>query len=308
MEGEVGDRLLRGLGLGGRIRVVAAVTTETVEELRRIHDPSPEVTAALGRTATGALLLAALLEKVTGREPMLTLEIEGNGPAGRIVATASPAGWVRALVANPHATAPPHPDGKLHVAGVVGTSGHLIVTRDPGIGEPYRGVVPIHTGEIATDLAHYLLDSEQLPAAVVLGVLTLPAGRVGHSAGYLLQVLPGVSDSEADALTERVKALGAVTARLSQGEGPEAWLRHLFPEGYAVLDEVPTHFHCGCSMNRVEAALKLLGTKEVQAILADSASKGADLTCEFCHRIFTVSEKRLEELLRELEDEVRALN
>ena len=49
----------------------------------------------LGRLATGALLLAASLEKVTRREPMLTLEVDGGGPAGRMFATASPAGWVR---------------------------------------------------------------------------------------------------------------------------------------------------------------------------------------------------------------------
>ncbi len=53
----------------------------------------------MGRVATGALLLAATLEKVTGKEPMLTMEVDGGGPAGRFVATASPAGWVRATVA-----------------------------------------------------------------------------------------------------------------------------------------------------------------------------------------------------------------
>jgi molecular chaperone Hsp33 len=70
---------------------VVAVTTNSVEELRRLHDPSPEVTAAVGRLATGTLLLASTLGKITGREPLLTVEVNGGGPAGRLVATASPA-------------------------------------------------------------------------------------------------------------------------------------------------------------------------------------------------------------------------
>ena len=86
------DRLIRVLALGGRARAVAALASDTAEELRRIHDPSPTAAAALGRIAVGALLLAASLEKVTGREPMLTVEVDGGGPLGRLVATASPGG------------------------------------------------------------------------------------------------------------------------------------------------------------------------------------------------------------------------
>ena len=125
-----GDHLVRAVGLGGRARAVVAVTTDTVEELRRMHDPSPQVAAAIGRLATGALLLASSLEKVTNREPLLTVELEGGGPAGRLVATASPLGWVRATVSNPLAATDPRDDGTLEVSGVVGTEGQLIVTRD----------------------------------------------------------------------------------------------------------------------------------------------------------------------------------
>ena len=188
------DHLVRAIGLEGRARAVVAVTTDTAEALRRIHDPSPEVAAALGRLSTGALLLASSLEKVTAREPMLTIEVDGGGPAGRLLATASPAGWVRAMVANPRAIADGRKEGKLNVAGVVGSDGELVVTRDPGIGEPFRGVVELVSGELARDLAFYLSESEQSPTAVVLGVRTLRGGRVGGSAGLLVQLLPGVSD------------------------------------------------------------------------------------------------------------------
>jgi len=141
------DHVIRAVGLGGRARAVVADTTNAVEELRRLHDSSPEVTAAVGRLATGALLLASTLEKITTREPLLTVEVDGEGPVGRLVATASPAGWVRAMATNPLATADRRDDGKLDVSGVVGVDGQLTVTRDPGIGEPSRGVVELVSGD-----------------------------------------------------------------------------------------------------------------------------------------------------------------
>jgi molecular chaperone Hsp33 len=173
-EGAVSDHLIRGFALQGRARVLAAETTGVVEALREIHEPSRTVTAAMGRVATGALLMAAGLEKATAREPMVTIEVSGDGPAGKIMATASPTGWVRSFVANPAADAERITAGKLNVAGVVGTSGFLVVTRDTGASDPYRGVVPLFSGEIAEDLAVYLNESEQTPSAVLLGVLVGP--------------------------------------------------------------------------------------------------------------------------------------
>jgi len=300
----VGDHLVRAVGLGGRARAVVAVTTETVEELRRMHDPSPQVAAAIGRLATGALLLASSLEKVTHREPLLTIELEGGGPAGRLVATASPLGWVRATVSNPLAATKPRDGGTLEVSSVVGTEGQLIVTRDPGVGEPYRGVVELVTGEIARDLAFYLSESEQSPSAVVLGVRTLPEGRIGSAGGLLIQLQPGVSDDEAVSLTDNVRELGAVSARVAEGEAPKEWLARIFPDGCAILEEVPVSFYCGCSMDRVESALKLLGVGEIHNVMESKDDDGASVVCGFCRARYEVGEARLRELIVEVQSEL----
>ncbi|MCG6962831.1 MAG: Hsp33 family molecular chaperone HslO [Acidobacteria bacterium] len=301
------DELLRAVGLDGRVRAVAASTTRTVERLRVIHDPSPTVTAALGRAATAALLLAASLEKVTRREPMVTLEIDGNGPAGRLLATASPAGWVRATVGNPLAEASLRKDGKLHVAGVVGDDGSFIVTRDPGIGEPYRGVVKLVSGEIAKDLAHYLTESEQTPAAAALGVFVVPEGRVRHAGGYIVQLLGGVSDAEAAELAESVTRLGTVTTRMREGQGPEGWLEQLFPGGFQIVGQGPVCFRCGCSRDRVERAVKLLGENEVRSLLEESLVNPVTLTCGFCKTAYSVARDDLARLLLEVETESKDL-
>lgn len=295
------DHMIRAVAWGGRVRVAACDATDTVEELRRIHDPSPVATAAVGRIATGALLMASMLEKVTVREPMVTIEIDGGGPAGKLLATASPKGWVRAMVANPFATAESRVNGKLNVAGVVGTAGEVIVTRDPGIGEPYRGVVPLVSGEIGQDLARYLLDSEQTPSAVLLGVHVVPAGRVGHAGGLMVQLLPGVSDEEAERLSSRVRDLGAVTSQMAVGVGPREWIESLFAEDLSVLDEGPVCFFCGCSERRVETALMLLGAVEVRSMIEDCPEGPTVLHCGFCRKEYAVSVATLRRVLEEVE-------
>ena len=295
------DHMIRALAWGGRVRVAACDATDTVEELRRIHDPSPVATAAVGRIASGALLMASMLEKVTGREPMVTIEIDGGGPAGKLLATASPRGWVRAMIANPLATAEPRINGKLNVAGVVGTAGELIVTRDPGIGEPYRGVVPLVSGEIAQDFARYLLDSEQTPSAVLLGVHVVPAGRVGHAGGLMVQLLPGISDEQAEELSSRVRGLGAVTSQMAAGAGPRAWIESMFAEDLTVLGENPVRFFCGCSERRVEIALMLLGADEVRSMIEDNPDGPTVLNCGFCRKEYPVSTAELRRIVRSVE-------
>jgi molecular chaperone Hsp33 len=307
MTGQPGDHLIRAVALDGRARVVAALTTDIAEELRRVHDPSPQVAAALARISTGALLLAATLEKVTSREPVLTLEADGGGPAGRIVATASPAGWVRAMATNPLAATPRKVDGDLDVAGVVGRGGQLAVTRDSGHGDPYRGVVDLVSGDLAKDLAVYLSESEQSPAAVVFGVLVIPEGRVAVAGGMLIQLLPGVSNEEAENLVDHISELGALSSRIADGDGPREWLATVFPDGCTILDEIPVRFLCGCSTERVEAALKLLGVGEIRAAMDEDNDRRAELTCGFCHEKYTLPHKRLRELLAELEAERKSL-
>ena len=63
--------------------------------------------------------------------------------------------------------------------------------------EPYVGSVPIVSGEIAEDFAYYLAKSEQIPSAVLLGVLLTarkPSRSLKASGGVMLQMMPGANE------------------------------------------------------------------------------------------------------------------
>ena len=51
------DQLIKAMAADGRIRVIAAITTDLVEEARRRHQTSPTATAALGKALTGGCRL-----------------------------------------------------------------------------------------------------------------------------------------------------------------------------------------------------------------------------------------------------------
>ena len=75
--------------LDDAVVVTAADTTQIAEYARTLHNTLPTCTAALGRTLTAAAMMASGLK---GPEDKLTININGGGPAGTIIATANSSG------------------------------------------------------------------------------------------------------------------------------------------------------------------------------------------------------------------------
>lgn len=273
------------------IAIVAAITTNLVAEVRARHDLSPLVTAAAGRLTTGAVLFGISLK---GRE-RITLQMTGDGPVGGIAADA----WLlenevvgaRGYARNPLADLPLNAAGKFDVAGAIG-DGLLQVTKSYEIGQPYVGIVPLHSGEIAEDLASYLVNSEQIPSVVALGVLANPDGVIA-AGGVLAQVLPGADDRAVAALEERALAMPPVTTLISQGADAHALMHALAgPLELRSHRSLEVRFACTCSRDKVETALLGMGKDELLA-LADEQPE-SEAACEFCKKryIFTPDEVR----------------
>ena len=293
-------RLVRGLAADGRLRVLAAETTDVVEEARRRHGTSPTATAALGRALTGAALLAFLLSK-SPRE-RVTLIVDGDGPLGGLVAEAGVDGAVRGYVRNPAAEAELREDGKLNVGALVG-AGELRVVRVLAGGEQFDSSVPLVSGEIAEDLAHYLWQSEQIPSAVLLGVRVAPGGSVETAGGLVVQVLPD-AEEEAVARLERNLAgvhgftdllaehgLEGAARRVLEGLGLE-WT-DLKALGFAE-DSVPLEFRCRCSREKAAAALAYFGPEEREAMIREDG--GAEVVCHWCGEVYRFTPEELRAL------------
>jgi molecular chaperone Hsp33 len=280
------DYLVRATAHGGLVRAFAIDATGVVEELKRRHDTIPVVTAAIGRLSTGALLFGAMLKD---DDHMVTLRVQGNGPAGTLLASANGSGGVRGLVANPQPPVEQVRNGKLNVSGAVGSTGFLTVTKDLGMGQPYVGTVEIVSGEVGEDLAHYLARSEQIPSAVGIGVFVNADGSVEAAGGYLIQLLPGISDADAERIETIIRELPHPTTMLRSGDSPEDILARIFADGHEVLDERDVRFECPCSQDRAERAILMLGPDAILEMIEEGRERGgAEVTCEFCTERYLV--------------------
>src|SRR5471032_1633421 len=216
------DKIVTASAANGTVSLVAGITTEIVREAQARHVLAPTASAAVGRLLTGAALLGASL---AGRE-RLTLQINGDGPIGSLVADAWSGGdgiiTARAYARHPHADLPLNARGKFDVAGVIG-AGQLQVTKSYEIGQPYKGIVPLETGEIGEDIASYLANSQQIPSVVALGVLANPAGIVA-AGGIIAQLMPGADDATIAALERNAREMPPVTQQIVEGADGEALL------------------------------------------------------------------------------------
>ena len=293
------DTLIHGTAADGTVRCMAAVTTNLVAEAARRHDLWPTVAAALGRTLTGTLLLGSSLKELD----RLTVQIVCDGPIGGITAEANARGQVRGYVRNPEAHAPYNEKGKFDVRAIVG-QGMFYVTRESGydVGlyrEPYRGSVPLISGEIAEDFAYYLTKSEQIPSAVLLGVHLQPeAPYVSAAGGVMIQMMPGASEKTVAAIEASVSRMPQTTMMIREGARPEDLLRAALGDlEFEVLDEKQVSFACPCSYERAVSMISSIDRAELESMLRED--KGAVMTCHFCNETYRLDEAELMKAMSE---------
>jgi molecular chaperone Hsp33 len=287
------DSLITTVVEGENIFGVAAVTTELVEEARSLHGSSPTATAALGRLLTGGVLMGALLKEASHR---IILQINSRGPVQRIVVEADGEGHVRGYLGQP-AIHVPSRNGKLDVGKAVG-KGILHVIKETGTTEPSSGTIPLESGEIAEDLASYLLHSEQIPGAVSLGVFVSPDHTVTAAGGFMLQFHSTIDDELLTHVEQSLAAVPHVTTMIREDAQPYDLLQRAF--GGLPLEQVrqtTPRWHCSCSRERVIRALVALGGKELRQLIVEEPL--TELRCEFCSTTYVFDQQQLETLLAE---------
>jgi molecular chaperone Hsp33 len=278
------------LAAGDSVRIVAARTTALVAEAQARHDCSPTVTAALGRLLTGAALMGMFLK---GRE-RITLQVNGSGPVRALVADVIVGGRVRGYPLRPRADLPLNERGKFDVSGVVGR-GFLHVTRTFDTGLPYTSAVPLASGEIGDDLAHYFAHSEQVPSVVAVGVLANPQGVLA-AGGFLAHLLPGANETTIANLEDNVRRLPHIGSMFYDGRSPEEVVASAAGNlGARVTQIAPLSFACTCNRARVTRVLVGLGSAELNQMA--NADNDTEVTCDFCGQRYYFSPQEIRESL-----------
>jgi len=279
----------RAISRDGGIRVLFCDSTAIVRKSCEIHHTSKTMTAVLGRALTAASLMASLLKD---RDNTLTLQIRGDGPAGSVVCVGDYKGNVRGYAEHPETELPPNAAGKLDVGGAVGR-GSLYVVKDLGMNDPYVGVSPIVTGEIAEDVTEYFASSEQTPTVCALGVRVDRENMCFAAGGYLVQLMPGYDEADIEKLENNIGNAGSVSKQIADGMDGEEIIAAVFGDiPYDMFDEFDIGYVCPCQRDKYLRALVSLNETDMNELL--ESGEPVETRCQFCGRtyVFPVDELR----------------
>ena len=288
------DEIIRAVSADGFVKMQVITARGIVQRAQDIHHLTPTTSAALGRTLCAASMLGELMKE---DDASLTVRVQGGGPIGSVIAVSDHEGNVRGVVGDASVDLPLRPDGKLDVGGAVGRDGMFTVSRDIGLREPYIGSTALVSGEIAEDLAAYLVESEQIAAASGLGVLVDTDRSIKAAGGFIVQLLPGAPESLIEKLEDNIFLMDQLTTILAE-DGPEAVIKQVMkdlePE---IVDRHPVEYRCYCSRERVRGAIATVGEDALKEMIADG--KSVEVSCQFCDAVYHFSTDELSALLNE---------
>ena len=290
------DKIIKFLAYDGKISVICANTTELVEKARQIHDLSPVATAAFGRLLTISALMG---NEMKNKEDKLTIQMKGNGPLGTMLVTADNFPRVKGYVANPVVDLPLNDIGKLDVGGAVGNAGFINVIKDIGLKEPYIGICPLISGEIAEDFAEYFAKSEQKNTAVALGVLVDKNG-VKSAGGYIITPMPDATDEEISKIEQAIFKAGAISKMLDKNMSLiEIAQLVTGDENVKIIEEnITPVYECNCSKEHMAEGLATLDENVLKEMIEEDGK--AEILCHFCNKKYKFSKEELEEILKKV--------
>ncbi len=266
--------------------LIISDSKSVVEKATEIHGLNPVASAACGRLITGAKLMAQSLKSEGAR---ISVGIEGDGSIGRLMAFADKDGILKIKVENPEPEMQITADGKLDVGHAVGKNGYVSVTRDSDSDKPYTGKSRLISGEIAEDLAHYYLESEQQPSAIALGVFVNPDGSIGGAGGLMLHVLPDASEEDLSKIEHAMTSMKPISSYLLETQNLEKIIETIF-QGieYRILESGEYEYDCDCSKSRAERALASIGEDERKEMIEEDGS--ITLHCDYCGNDYVFNE------------------
>ncbi|HEX6691157.1 MAG TPA: Hsp33 family molecular chaperone HslO [Burkholderiales bacterium] len=217
------------------------------------------VATLLGHTTALNVLLGAN-QKDAGR---VTLQVQGSGPIPLLVSDCTPELRIRGM-AQVSAQFTPSAARETNERRLLGDGRLAVTLEDMRSGRLYQSMVPLEGDSLEEIFAHYLSQSEQLPAYLRL------FADGDAACGLLLEKLPKADERDPDGWN-RVTQLAA-TLRLDETRDAQPYdlLTRVFPEELMrVFRLYRVEYHCPYDEDKVKNMLRSLGRSEVEAILAE---------------------------------------
>ena len=286
--------ILRAMTRDGSARVLVINSRKIVDDAIRFHKTAPTASAALGRLVTATSVIGTMLPE---NGDTVTVSIQGDGEAGRLLAVGDYFGNVKGYIQNPMANPPKKPNGKLDVGAAVG-EGTISFVKSVGNIEPQVGTIELVSGEIAEDIATYFAKSEQIPTVLSLGVLVDTDYSCLAAGGVLIQLMPFPDEETVDLIERNAADLVNISRYFAAGKTNEEIMEIAMRDiPFDIFDTIEVGYKCDCSAKRMNEKIKSLGKAEILKMLDEQVAEGKprELTaiCRFCNSEYTFTEKEL---------------
>ncbi len=289
-EYEFKDRLIKGITEDGHFKISVVKTTDVVKSAKERHNLSLLNTVILGRALTATMLLASELKG----EERIRLRMEGDGPIGFLVAEANSLGEVRGYVGNVSAALDYSNEDTSFGDGL----GLGILTFSKTLyneAEPRTSTIELIKGDVTSDVAHYLAQSEQVLSGLILDVGIDEKGEVTEAGGLLIQKLPDAPDGQIDLLQERLSSFPSVHKFYEDGQYiDEVMTKVLSPIKVKELSRQLVDFFCRCNKERFLSALSMLNFDDLKEMSGESQ----EIVCQYCSNKENISKEEIANLIK----------
>ena len=279
------DRVIRVLAKDKQIRAIAIKNTVAAQTAQRNHELGFVPATLLAKLLSATSMVASTLKG----EERVTLETNSDGHISKLFAEALKVGEVRGYaVQSKNINLEEVVDSDFIGIGLLTVSKVLYNTS-----ESANGIIEIVKGDIATDIAYYFTQSEQIPTSVILDVALDENGIITHSGGIMIQALPGASEEDLAIVVDNLQNLERLSELLKQDKTPEEIIAEVLPFEYTLLDSTQVDFFCRCSKDKF---INSLVTFPHKMIVEMEENNENELVCQYCNAHYELEKEDFEKL------------
>lgn len=285
------DRVVRVMDKSGHFRISALKNTNAARTAQQRHGLPALPAFLLARQLSAGSLMAAFLKG----EERIILEATGSGPVKRVFAEAIQVGEIRGYVEyNPKITDMELKDISQALGDGIFRVSRILYNKT----EPLTGIVKLIRGDIASDLAQYFVQSEQIPSAVILDAELDDKGLIKNSGGIIVQAMPDASEKELNEVYEHLSGAQELNRFLQSDMTPVDILKDILPFEIELARSSPVDFYCRCSKEAFMEKLIALGKDELDEMQKLGRN---ELKCIYCNESYTLDKNDFNELKTEIE-------
>jgi len=264
-------------GLRGRFIRMDGV----VDALLTRHAYPQPVSQLCGEAALLSLLLSSMLKY----DGIFTLQVQGDGPVGMLVADIHQHRNIRACAKFKADDIPAQVDAPYSLLG----RGHIAFTVDQGDDtERYQGIVALAGASLQESIQHYFTQSEQITTGIRMAVGRDDTGK-WVAAGMMLQLLPEQRDAqvhetrEGDWRRAMVLMQSCTDHELTDTAlSADDLLYRLFHEdGVRIFGQDEVVEKCRCSEEKAKSIIAMMSPQDRVEMTIDGK---ISVQCEFCNR------------------------